>query len=99
SSGTQAGANRPRTEENYLRVSGPDATSCWQCHNLPRSGGGGDFNAIMHSGSHSQALVHDASNASSNHRAGPSIFGAGAVEMLAREMTAELHAIRDAAKA
>ena len=38
-----ATANRPRTEENYLRVSGPDSTSCWQCHNLPRSGGGGDL--------------------------------------------------------
>lgn len=93
-----ATANRPRTEENYLRVSGPDSTSCWQCHNLPRSGGGGDFNAIMHSGSHGSALVHDASNTSSNHRAGPSIFGAGAVEMLAREMTAELQAQRDAGK-
>ncbi|MEM7054140.1 MAG: hypothetical protein AAF446_06280, partial [Pseudomonadota bacterium] len=28
---------------NQNRVSGPDAGSCGACHNLPRSGGGGDF--------------------------------------------------------
>ena len=95
-----SGAPRARVDENYLRVAGPDSSSCWQCHNLPRSGGGGDFNALMHSSAHaSDPPTFDSSHNASNHRAGPSIFGAGAVEMLAREMTAELQGIREAAKA
>lgn len=28
---------------NFNRISGPDANSCAGCHNMPRSGGGGDF--------------------------------------------------------
>lgn len=28
---------------NFNRISAPDANSCAGCHNLPRSGGGGDF--------------------------------------------------------
>lgn len=28
---------------NFNRVSGPDSNSCFGCHNLPVSGGGGDF--------------------------------------------------------
>lgn len=92
--------------ENKIRTSGPDSSSCWECHNLPRSGGGGDFNAVMFSGLHGKALafntdptVAPTDTSAHNQRAGPSVFGNGALEMLAREMTVELLAIRDTARA
>lgn len=97
---TSGGVLRARFDENLFRTGGPDTTSCWQCHNQPRSGGGGDFNALMFSGLHAKDPPEVSTSTSlTNQRAGPSIFGAGAIEMLAREMSFEMIAIRDAAKA
>ena len=97
---------RPRQEfpRNFNRISGPDANSCVACHNVPRAGGGGDnsnnvfvladrfpfVNFDMNEGDafeeHSLDMVGD-------ERAALSVFGAGLMEMLAREMTEELQSI------
>ena len=97
---------RPRQEfpRNFNRISGPDANSCVACHNVPIAGGGGDnsnnvfvladrfpfVNFDMGEGDgfeeHSLDMVGD-------ERAALSVFGAGFMEMLAREMTLELQSI------
>lgn len=97
---TSGGVLRAPFGENYFRTGGPDTSSCWQCHNLPRSGGGGDFNALMFSGLHAKDPPEFSTTTNlTNHRAGPSVFGNGPLEMLAREMSFEMAAIRSAAKA
>ena len=131
----QEGAGRPLTKGNgralsdpssplhgnraFNRVSGPDANSCYGCHNQPYgvAGGGGDVvtnvfllgqrfdfatfdtadktvtrGTIDESGSATNLLT------SANQRSSTGMFGSGYIEMLAREMTAELQAIRDTIK-
>jgi hypothetical protein len=86
--------------KDFFRTGGPDTGTCWSCHNVPRTGGAGDFNSLMFTGLHAlNPPEHNTTPNLTNPRQGPSIFGAGALEMLAREMTVDLHAIRDAAKA
>lgn len=96
---TNSGPRAP-VNENFIRTSGPDSGSCWSCHNIPRSGGGGDFNSLMFTGLHFRDPPEfNTVTTLTNHRAGPSVFGDGLKEMLAREMSAELRATRAAAKA
>lgn len=84
----------------FQRLSGPDAASCAGCHNDPLPGGAGDFsaNAFTTEGlRHGDFDILDpqfASERNTNH-----LFGAGLVELLAREMTAELRAQRAAGAA
>ena len=76
---------------SHQRMSGPDAGACSSCHNLPFIGGGGDFvvNVFLSSG------FNDTINPEfSNERATNHLFGAGLLELLAREMTEDLTAIR-----
>ena len=103
---------------NFNRVSGPDANSCGGCHNLPRSGGGGDFvtnvsvlgQRFDFASFDLMDLIEDEyptrgafdENGSpvtlqtiANSRSTLGMFGAGYLEMLARQMTAEMQAIRD----
>jgi mono/diheme cytochrome c family protein len=95
-----SGAPRPTFNEKFFRTGGPDSTNCWSCHNLPRSGGGGDFNSLMFSGLHARNPPEfNTVTALTNHRAGPSVFGDGPLELAAREMSFELAAIRSAARA
>src|SRR5205814_5637603 len=61
-----------------------DSHSCASCHNRPRPGGGGDFPTNVFGMDDSE-------------RTTVSLFGSGPVEMLAREMTREIQAIRMAA--
>jgi mono/diheme cytochrome c family protein len=84
----------------FDRSTGPDATSCVSCHNQGGPGGGGDLSAsvFVTSATRYVASTPDQGFARALRRP-PSIFGAGAVEMLAREATAALHAQRDAALA
>ena len=111
---TGTGAPRARREspQNVNRISGPDANSCAGCHNLPRAGGGGDDVANVFvlgqrfgfvnfeqppgegDGGQSHTLEQVA-----DERNTPGMFGAGFVELAAREMTTELQAIRAAAVA
>jgi|SRR5882724_3993806 len=83
----------------FQRVAGPDANSCAGCHNRPIVGGAGDFATNVFVGAHFtdppttkiEAMV-------TNERHTLSIFGAGAIEMVAREMTSELQDQRDGAR-
>ena len=95
--------------DNFNRVSGPDANSCAVCHTIPALGGGGDnstnvfvladrlefvnFDGGAGDGGRSHTL-----KTVGNERTSVSLFGAGYVELLAREMTSDLHAIRDSAR-
>ena len=99
---------------DFNRVSAPDANSCFGCHNVPRSGGGGDivanvfvlgqrfdfatfdeFDIIPTKGAVNElgdrVLLQDIAN--SRNTLG--MFGGGYIEMLAREITVDLQAIRD----
>lgn len=85
---------RPR-ELAFQRASGPDANSCTSCHNDPIAGGAGHFttNAFTSQGTES-ADFDNVDPQFSNERGTNHMFGAGLMELLAREMTADLHAIR-----
>ncbi len=100
----------------WNRVSGPDANSCYGCHNMPYGipGGGGDFAtgvfvmaqrfdfATLDKADSlpGRGAVDEEGNSVTlqnigNLRATTGLFGAGYLEMLARQMTADLQAIRD----
>jgi cytochrome c peroxidase len=95
---TGAGAPRVADQPSFIRTSAPDANSCFGCHAQPRSGGAGDFVANVFV----LAQVRDPVTMSvgptdSDERNALGMFGAGPIEMLAREMSADLIAIREAA--
>ena len=81
---------------SFTRTSGPDANSCVACHSMPVVGGAGSFSSNVFAG---QGSVHPqlfSTNPSMvAERGSPEMQGAGLVELVAREMTAELHGIRD----
>ena len=105
---TGTGGLRPprSTPHNFNRISAPDAGSCSACHNLPRSGGGGDNVANVFvlgqaypflnfdGGEGDNFELHTLTDVA-NERTTIGMFGAGFIELLAREMTVELQAIRD----
>ena len=79
----------------FTRTSGPDSNSCFGCHNDPIEGGSGDVvaNAFVSEGFESAQFDNtDPSFSSERHTI--ALMGAGLVEMLGREMTADLQAIR-----
>lgn len=100
----------------FNRLSGPDANSCYGCHNMPYGipGGGGDFvTSVFVLGQRFDFLTFDQSDlvptsgavdesqrpvtlqSVANLRRTTGMFGAGYLEMLARQMTADLQSIRD----
>ena len=95
--------------DNFNRISGPDANACSSCHGVPRIGGGGDnatnvfvlaerlafvnFDGQAGDGMEAQTL-----KTVGNERTSLGLFGSGVIELLAREMTSDLHAIRDEAR-
>jgi Di-haem oxidoreductase, putative peroxidase len=82
----------------FQRISGPDANSCFGCHNQPELGGSGDVAANVFFGAQfADPIVDSVRNDLSNERNTPSLFGAGALELAAREITYDLHKIRRAA--
>lgn len=104
---------------SFNRISGPDANSCYGCHNQPYgiAGGGGDFvtnvfvqaqrvdfaNFDVRDRTVTKGAVDEQSHAFTldnigNLRATTGLFGAGYIEMLAREITEDLQAIRDSMK-
>lgn len=85
-------------EVSFQRTSGPDANRCSSCHNDPVSGGAGDFtvNAFTSEGTES-ADFDTVDPQFSNERGTNHMFGAGLLELLAREITQELHAQRSQA--
>lgn len=75
------------------RATGPNAASCIECHTMVRHDGSGfaALNAIrdpLHSGDPSKFV----------NRNTPHLFGGGALQLLAEEMTGELHKILTEAK-
>lgn len=90
---------RKRPAEHAMqRLAGPDASACVSCHNEPTPGGAGDFvvNAFVSEG-FTGADFDSVDRQFSNERGTPHLFGAGLVELLAREMSADLQALRRAA--
>ncbi len=88
-----------RTVENnggFMRTSGPDANSCSACHNQPAVGGSGDFVANVFVGAQfkdppTTSITTDVTN----ERNTITMFGSGAIDILAREMTRDLIMQRD----
>ncbi len=96
---TGSGAPRANPGPDFIRTSGPDATSCFGCHNQPRSGGAGDIVAnVFVLAQNLDPVTTSIEPQFSNERNTLGMMGSGPIEMLAREMTAELHAIRDKAR-
>ena len=106
--GTGQPRKRRMMPDNFNRISAPDANSCAGCHNLPAIGGGGDNVAnVFVLGQQNPFvnfdgdLVENGPNQTlktvGNERNTVSVFGAGFIELLAREMTADLHALRASA--
>ncbi|HVW21103.1 MAG TPA: di-heme oxidoredictase family protein [Opitutaceae bacterium] len=100
---------------NINRISGPEGNSCVECHNTPRSGGGGGPSAVVFVGanrfdfatfSRTDAVPNSGAVDSQGNpvtmqnigdvRKSVGMFGSGFVEMLARQITADLQAQRDA---
>ena len=95
---------RHQSEQAFARLAGPDAQACASCHNDPVIGGAGDFvtNVFVSEG-FSIANFDTSDPQFSNERGTNHLFGAGLLELLAREMSADLAALRrkalqDAAK-
>ncbi|MGH9764802.1 MAG: di-heme oxidoredictase family protein, partial [Blastocatellia bacterium] len=88
----------PSHDPGFIRTSGPDSTSCADCHNQPTVGGSGGFVANVFVLAQTLDPVTDSVSAEfADERNTLGMNGSGAIEMLAREMTADLLAIRDAA--
>lgn len=89
---------RQPPEQTFFRTAGPEAGSCVACHGSPRAGGAGDFvtNVFVSEGFES-AHFDNLDPQFSNERGTNHVFGSGLVELLAREMTAELQGQRRAA--
>ena len=79
----------PRT--TFSRTAGLDANACSSCHNVPVIGGAGDFSANVFV---SEGFVQEDFDTTdpqfSNERNTNHLFGAGLVELLAREMSRDL---------
>jgi len=75
------------------RQTGPDTNNCATCHTQPTSDGGGDAaaNVIRDPG-------RTGNPAKFINRNAPHVFGLGALQRLAEEMTAKLKGIRDDAQ-
>ena len=88
---TGAGEARDPDEPAFIRTSSPEANSCAGCHNGPRVGGAGDFVAnVFVLAQATDPVTSSVSPEFSNERNTLGMFGSGAIEMLAREMTADL---------
>ncbi|MBI2717599.1 MAG: hypothetical protein HY245_08600 [Rhizobiales bacterium] len=82
----------------FQRTGGPDANSCAGCHNDPIPGAAGDFVANVFVSEGFESADFDSIDAQfSNERNTNTITGDGLVELLSREMTAELRAERSQA--
>ncbi|MEZ4868561.1 MAG: di-heme oxidoredictase family protein [Caldilineaceae bacterium] len=75
-----------------MRITGPNAEACNECHGTPMDDGAGpavnnNVRDPLHSGDISLFIQRNT----------PHTFGLGAIQVLAEEMTEELHALREAA--
>ncbi|MEP0520009.1 MAG: di-heme oxidoredictase family protein [Hyphomicrobiales bacterium] len=110
---SQDGAGRPMATQaiiptkrkrlapnTFQRTAGLDGNSCASCHNDPIMGGAGDFTTnVFVSEGFNNADFDTTDPQFSNERNSNHLFGSGLVELLAREMSADLQAIRKQALA
>ena len=90
----------PSRDPGFIRTSGTDATSCADCHFQPTVGGAGGFVAnVFVLAQILDPVTESVSPEFSNERNTLGMNGSGAIEMLAREMTTDLIAVRESAKA
>lgn len=76
----------------FQRTSGPESNSCTSCHNDPIAGGAGDFTANAFTSEGTESADFDTVDPQfSNERGTNHMFGAGLIELLAREMSYDLH--------
>jgi hypothetical protein len=86
---------RHRPAQAFARTSGPDSNACSSCHNDPVAGGAGDFvTTVFVSEGFANADFDTTDPQFSNERGTNHLFGAGLVEMLAREMSEDLARLR-----
>lgn len=82
----------------FQRMAGPDANSCASCHNDPVIGSAGAFTANVFVSEGFESADFDSIDPQfSNERGTVALEGAGLIELLGREMTADLRAQRHAA--
>jgi hypothetical protein len=84
-----------RPNGSFLRTAGPDSGGCASCHNQPLVGGAGDFvtNVFVSEGFTNTDFT-SVDPQFSNERGTNHLFGAGLLELLAREMSSDLIDIR-----
>ena len=93
--GNSTPTRRSDPSPRFMRTSGPEAISCAGCHNQPFAGGAGDFVAnVFVLAQNLDPVTDSVGAATSDERNTLGMNGSGAIEMLAREMTAELQAER-----
>lgn len=81
------------TAPDFVRTSSPDSLSCAACHNDPRPGAGGDFVVnVFVLAQVKDPVTFDVRESDERNTLG--MMGSGAIELLGREMTADLRAIR-----
>lgn len=87
---------RRRAPKNeFSRTAGLDANACSSCHNQPLVGGAGDFVANVFVSEGFQLSDFDSTDPQfSNERNTNHLFGAGLIELLAREMSQDLALLR-----
>ncbi|WP_319529991.1 di-heme oxidoredictase family protein [uncultured Cohaesibacter sp.] len=86
---------RPGRVPAMFRTAGPEANACNGCHNQPDSGGAGEFVANVFTSEGVSDFEFDTLEAQfSNERGTPHLHGSGLVELIAREMSDDLHALR-----
>lgn len=107
----QDGAGRPKATqaivptkrkrgENaaFQRTGGPDASACSGCHNDPITGAAGEFVANVFVSEGFESADFDSLDPQfSNERNSNTLTGSGLIELVAREMTADLQAQRKTA--
>lgn len=88
---TGAGDKRAATQPAFIRTSAPEANSCAGCHNMPFVGGAGDIVAnVFVLAQAADPVLHLLDPTTFNERNTLGMFGSGAIELLAREMTEDL---------
>ncbi len=86
---------RRRSHLAFQRLAGMDANACASCHNEPVIGGAGAFTANVFVSEGFESADFDTIDPQfSNERNTNALQGAGLIELLAREMTAELRTQR-----
>lgn len=93
---TGTGAFRNAGQPAFIRTSAPESNSCFGCHNIPEGGGAGEFVVnVFVLAQAADPVIESVSADFSNDRNTLGMFGAGPIEMLSREMSEDLIAIRE----